>query len=227
MRPKTSPGGRVLAAILILASLGSIFMTWITLPFLEGSFFDVLQAAVKDNFGSDTENAIVIVLGILLGLTGLIGLISALCGAKGGVVPYLLASLLYLGGAIYLASAANREITSSIGIPLDAVGISVAGKGIGAYLCPALALLAFFCMLIPDRSYPPYPGGYAAAYGGSVTINTGSFEICPVCGAQHQAGSAFCPNCGAAKPQSLRCPVCGAQLQPGAGFCSNCGAQMR
>lgn len=56
---------------------------------------------------------------------------------------------------------------------------------------------------------------------------------CPSCGADVQAGAAFCQNCGAALPrpepapaQGRTCPVCGQSVGADNVFCNHCGAKL-
>ena len=58
------------------------------------------------------------------------------------------------------------------------------------------------------------------------TLGDISSSKCPVCGKICSAGTAFCPNCGAAMKNpnnSLTCERCGTMLSPNDKFCPNCG----
>ena len=185
MRRKTHPAARALAGLLILGSLGTVFLEWIGIRFIsmQFSFYDVFSNSLDNSFGSDTEETLIVAMGAVLALTGLIGLVCAFSGSKGGVFPYLVASALYLGLAVYLVEGANRE----------AYGIGVAAIGVGAWLCPALAAAALLCMFIPESApafYPPY-----REIGGDGTFSTGG-SFCSNCGEPLQRGSAFCSSCG-------------------------------
>ena len=57
---------------------------------------------------------------------------------------------------------------------------------------------------------------------------------CAQCGAEVQAGTAFCSSCGAAMPKAqpaqaddaVRCEGCGAMVKQGVRFCTSCGRPM-
>ena len=140
---KTSPVARILAIVLILGSLGMAFLGWVRIPLIgyDVSFVDALKGAADSGFGSDSKNTLVLVLAGALALTALIGVICAAVGAAGGLVPYFIVSLGYLGGAIYLVSSANKA----------AYGFGVASMGVGAYTLPVLALIALLVMFVRDR----------------------------------------------------------------------------
>ncbi len=49
---------------------------------------------------------------------------------------------------------------------------------------------------------------------------------CASCGAENEAGSRFCDQCGAAFPAELRCPGCDVVNDPDARFCDSCGERL-
>ena len=49
---------------------------------------------------------------------------------------------------------------------------------------------------------------------------------CPSCGAQNNASSKFCNQCGAKMTQNATCAKCGATLSATAKFCPNCGEKV-
>lgn len=113
----------------------------------------------------------------VLGLLALLGLIALLCQLtdhRGGIVPYFLLGTLVLGGLLYLRQVANdylvRESESLLAgyglsglIQYVGVNVEIVKMGIGAYLCPFLALLSLLLMGIkkkePESRYEasPYP----------------------------------------------------------------------
>ena len=91
MRRKTHPAARALAGLLILGSLGTVFLEWIGIRFLgmQFSFYDAFANAMDNSFGSDTEETLVVAMGAVLALTGLIGLVCAFPAPKGAFSPIL------------------------------------------------------------------------------------------------------------------------------------------
>lgn len=182
---KTHPAARALSGLLILGSLGTVFLDWIGINFisLRLSFFQAIQEAVDDSLGDDSMETLVIILGAALALTGLIALICCFTGAKGGVLPHLLVSAAVLGLAVYLVDEAKRE----------AFGFGVASIGPGAWLCPVLAVCAFLCMFIPESAPAPVPYAYSAQTAAPVGR---AMSFCPHCGQKLQQGDTFCASCG-------------------------------
>ncbi len=102
----------------------------------------------------------------LLALLGLIALICQLTDHRGGIVPYFLLGVLITGGLLFLRQTANdylaREsesllagygmsgLTQYLGINVELVKM-----GIGAYLCPFLALLSLLLMGIKKKEEEP------------------------------------------------------------------------
>ena len=73
-------------------------------------------------------------------------------------------------------------------------------------------------------------GGAAAAAENAAPEAADSAWTCPVCGGE--STGAFCPWCGAAKPEEVTpvvCPACGAEYEPDIGylFCMKCGARLK
>lgn len=55
--------------------------------------------------------------------------------------------------------------------------------------------------------------------------------VCPACGNEMPAGSAFCNSCGAKLPEPPKpaggfCPACGTPADEGTVFCTNCGTRL-
>ena len=110
----------------------------------------------------------------LLALLGFIALICQLTDHRGGIVPYFLLGALITGGLLFLRQAANdylvRESASLLAsygmsglIQYLGINLEIVKMGIGAYLCPFLALLSLLLMGIkkkaPEPRYEasPYP----------------------------------------------------------------------
>ena len=240
---KTNPIFRVLAVVLILASLGMVFLPWMTVSAFgysqSGTYYELVEALIEavKNFGIDaiTETAqqtLLAIAVILLVITAILGIILAACGVRGGGIPYFIASLLNLGFIIYMVIYANNEM-----------GMNIAHLGIGAILCPVFALAAMILLFIPDNAgaRPAYGG----AYGGAAPLKASpSTWTCPSCGTILADRERFCPNCGSARkvtpppapapapvapvtraPAGWTCPGCGAKLKDSQKFCPNCGTR--
>ena len=110
----------------------------------------------------------------LLALLGFIALICQLTDHRGGMVPYFLLGALITGGLLFLRQTANdylaRESASLLAsygmsglIQYLGINLEIVKMGIGAYLCPFLALLSLLLMGIkkkaPEPRYEasPYP----------------------------------------------------------------------
>ena len=110
----------------------------------------------------------------LLALLGFIALLCQLTDHRGGIVPYFLLGVLIAGALLYLRQTANdylaRESESLLAgygmsglIQYLGVNVEIVKMGIGAYLCPFLALLSLLLMGIkkkePEPRYQasPYP----------------------------------------------------------------------
>ena len=110
----------------------------------------------------------------LLTLLGFIALICQLTDHRGGMVPYFLLGALITGGLLFLRQTANdylaRESASLLAsygmsglIQYLGINLEIVKMGIGAYLCPFLALLSLLLMGIkkkaPEPRYEasPYP----------------------------------------------------------------------
>lgn len=102
----------------------------------------------------------------LLALLGLIALICQLTDHRGGIVPYFLLGALIAGGLLYLRQTANdyliRESETLLAgygmsglIQYLGVNVEIVKMGIGAYLCPFLALLSLLLMGIKKREPEP------------------------------------------------------------------------
>ena len=124
-----NPLARILAAVLILASFGMVFLAWQNGGI---SYFNNFRLRLDAGF-SETSNIVFFVLSILLALAALGGFFSAMNGKLGGVITYLvMAALCFVN---YL-----RE-----------TGFVPSQMGIFAWLCPGLALLAIVIMFVPSN----------------------------------------------------------------------------
>lgn len=129
---------------------------------------DIFWAARRADLANTMETLSYGVWGVfgLLALLGLIALICQLTDHRGGIVPYFLLGVLITGGLLFLRQTANdylaREseslladygmsgLTQYLGINVELVKM-----GIGAYLCPFLALLSLLLMGIKKKEAEP------------------------------------------------------------------------
>lgn len=206
------------------------------------------------------------VLGVfgLLALLGLIALICQLTDHRGGIIPYFLLGALIAGGLLYLRKGLNTMIVEQADTYLEQWGMSIltgyfqidpaiVKMGIGAYLCPFLALLAFLFMGIKKKKAPAAPSPYPARRAPAQTERSAAAKsaapksaapqsspqetdaqlrtgwICPRCSNRLTDRQAYCDACGTKRPETVRrpnCPRCGAQVSAGAAFCSSCGMRL-
>lgn len=190
----------------------------------------------------------------LLGVLGLVALISIFTDHPFGLLPYLLLSAVTLTGTLILRSKLNSSMSSGMqlagGMGADMSALNTLGvdmtkifhMGIAAYLCVALALLAFLLMFIKERkpvtapmavgyAPSPYPARQSVSQqpAGVPSRPAGPTWTCPNCGSVRGASERFCGACGGKKPEApapRRCANCGKELPNGALFCSNCGQRL-
>ena len=196
-----------------------------------------------------TAGLVVWIITGLLALLGLIALICQLCDARWGILPYILLGAAVTAGLLFLRAELNRTLVeqgdalltqyglagliSMLGIDLEIVKM-----GIGAYLCPLLALLALLLMGIKKKAPPrraaqergtvsPYPARRAE---GSPAPRPAARPgwTCPGCGRPSPADSRFCQHCGSPRPTPtlVLCPFCGKRLPREAAFCPDCGTRI-
>ena len=130
---------------------------------------------------------------------------------------------------------------------------AIVKMGIGAYLCPFLALLAFLFMGIKKKKTPAAPSPYPARRAPAQAERSAAAKsaapksaapqsspqetdaqlrtgwICPRCSNRLTDRQAYCDACGTKRPETVRrpnCPRCGAQVSAGAAFCSSCGMRL-
>lgn len=231
---KTNPIFRVLAIVLILASLGMVALPWLSVSAygytetesyldLISEFVDTIDDSGFDFITENTQSLLFAIATILLVITAILSIILAACGVRGGGIPFFVSSLLCAGYFIYAVSEANRQM-----------GMNLVHIGIGAILCAVFALIAMILLFIPDNTARPATAG---AYGGGYApvpprVSTWT---CPKCGTILADRERFCPNCGNSRavtpapnpgpaPAVQRCASCGATLEKGASFCPNCGS---
>lgn len=123
---------KILAAILILASVAMVFLDWLDAYVIGITFIDFLKMALDSGL-SDINAVLLLIVAILLAITAIIGFICAITGKKVGPILYLIAAILALAYFIYASSETG------------------AGLAIGAFLCPALALVAVVCICLPAK----------------------------------------------------------------------------
>ena len=123
---------KILAAILILASVAMVFLDWLDAYVIGITFIDFLKMALDSGL-SDINAVLLLIVAILLAITAIIGFICAITGKKVGPILYLIAAILALAYFIYASSETG------------------AGLAIGAFLCPALALVAVVCICLPSK----------------------------------------------------------------------------
>ena len=196
-----------------------------------------------------------IVLWALLALLAILGIVALACAIsdhKLGILPYLLLSAGTLAGTLLLRSSLNNSMTNGMQLAsmggadlsaLNMLGINmneIFRMGIAAYLCVALALLAFLLMFIKEKKSAPAPmtGGYTpspyparqtapqAGQTAAPARPAASPWTCPNCGSVRGGTERFCGTCGGKRPEAptpRRCSRCGVELPSTALFCTNCG----
>lgn len=108
--------------------------------------------------------------------------------------------------AKYQAAEAMREAANN-----NANGMAGMGVGMGA----GAAMGQMFAQSFGGAQQP------AAAQ----TAAPQASAVCSACGAAINAGTKFCPECGAKQNASAFCTSCGKQIPVGTKFCPECGAK--
>lgn len=226
------------------------------LAFLCRDLGELCDALQRPDLGKTLSQAQLAVWGVfgLLVLLGLVALVCQLSDHRWGILPYFLLGVLIIVGLQLLRRELNgflvqqsealfdefgiRELTSLLGLQIE---VEMVKMGIGAYLCPFLALLALLFAGIrkkqpknKKRQPSPYPARRPAELpedeaGNREAGNAGSGWTCPSCGAKLLDRQHFCDQCGARRPippAAAFCPSCGARLPGGATFCQECGARL-
>ena len=207
---------------------------------------DVGQLLSKANL------AVWVAFGLLI-LLGLVALVCQLTDHPAGILPYFLLGALMVVGLQLLRRELNGflteqsealfaefgigELTSLLNIQIE---VEMVKMGIGAYLCPFLALLAMLFSCIrkkqpksKKRQPSPYPARRPTAdpeedRPNRPSENAASGWTCPNCGARLRDRQHFCDQCGERRPApaAVFCPECGEELPAGATFCPECGARL-
>ncbi len=227
------------------------------LAFLCRDLGEFCNAYQRPDVGQMLSTAQMAVWGIfgLLALLGLVALVCQLTDHPAGILPYFLLGVLLVVGLQYLRGTLNGYLAEQSEVLFGEFGLTgllsllgarievdMVKMGIGAYLCPFLALLAMLFMCIrkkqpkrKKRQPSPYPARRPSA-DPEETSPAQSPEspaaggwICPACGAALRDRQLFCDQCGAPRPVPAvtdSCPFCGLKLPPQATFCPDCGARL-
>ena len=201
---------------------------------------------------SKANLAVWVAFGLLI-LLGLVALVCQLTDHPAGILPYFLLGALMVVGLQLLRKELNGflteqsealfaefgigELTSLLNIQIE---VEMVKMGIGAYLCPFLALLAMLFSCIrkkqpksKKRQPSPYPARRPSAdpeedRPNRPSENAASGWTCPNCGARLRDRQHFCDQCGERRPApaAVFCPECGKKLPAGATFCTECGAKL-
>ena len=148
---KASSVARIIAPILILVSICMIFLPWITISALgyteSRSFFDVFESTI-DWIGDDGEATFFFFLGIALMLTAVLGIVLSALGLKVGPIPYFVLAVASFISVVVLISDSAGEVMRY----LNKSALSLVG--IGAWICPFLALIAVVLMFVLKDNAP-------------------------------------------------------------------------
>ena len=226
---------------------------------------DVCRMAQRHDLAGTMETLSYAVWGLfgLLALLGIIALICQLSDHRGGIVPYFLLGALIAGGLLYLRQTANayllresQELLAGFGLAgIDSVlgiDVQIVKMGIGAYLCPFLALLALLLMGIkkkeqaPHYQASPYPARRPAAAAAAAGVTRPAPKPTQSAG-QKPAGSGAARTASTAAPArsetpkpaadpiregrtplpgetSWTCSYCGRRMEADKNFCDLCGS---
>ena len=189
----------------------------------------------------------------LLALLGFIALICQLTDHRGGMVPYFLLGVLITGGLLFLRQTANdylvRESASLLAsygmsglIQYLGINLEIVKMGIGAYLCPFLALLSLLLMGIkkkaPEPRYEasPYPARRTGAQQSrpaparpNQNAASGPSQNAAPRPNQNAAPAAAAASIQAGRvplpgEQSWTCTYCGRRMEADKNFCDLCGS---
>ena len=195
----------------------------------------------------DTVRLVCWIVLALLALFWILALCCQLTDHRWGILPYLLLAAVITAGLYVLRAELNRYLMEEgdallAGLGLNVlisylhIGMDIVKMGIGALLCPFLALLALLFSGIrkkaPERSpaASPYPARRVqSAQPRPAPAREGGWR-CPSCGRRCGLDENFCKICGSERPRLpalRRCPGCGEALPPDATFCTACGADLR
>lgn len=206
------------------------------------------RAFQRPDLGRDLDLCHLVIWAIfgLLALLGLVALVCQLTDHRGGILPYFLFGSAVTACILWLRSQLNGYLAEQSQTLLDQFGVgSLVGllgidvemvkMGIGAYLCPFLALLALLFMCIrkkqPEKSYAPTP--YPARRAPEAPSPRAAAPA-PVYApkAAAPAPSALprretAASVGELPPtaQSWPCPYCGHRMAMDKAFCELCGTE--
>ena len=214
-------------------------------PLLCGEIGVLCRDLQRPDVGRQLDTAR-LVLWIVIGLLVLLGVIALIClltDHRWGILPYFLLAALITAGLYLLRAELNRTLVEESDALLSGVGLSgligllgvdveLVKMGIGALLCPFLALLAMLllCIRTKKRAASPYPARREPTGSAQAPRPREEGWTCPNCGRICERDGNFCKFCGTERPRlpgALFCPSCGVQLTPGATFCSECGSPVR
>jgi hypothetical protein len=161
---KANPTFRVLAVVLLLASLGMSFLPWLVpgrefadLPNesifdIARSYWETTKKMMADGFDlskSTTADILFSAAMILVLVTAILGIVLAACGLRWGGIPYaVFAVILTAVFFFYFLKYGNSYFYQHFGVrPFH--------MGIGAILFALLAIAAALCLLLPKKAAVP------------------------------------------------------------------------
>ncbi len=162
---KTNPLFRILAIVLILASLGMSFLPWLVpgrefayLPNesifdIARSYWETTKKMMADGFDlskSTTADILFSAAMILVLVTAILGIVLAACGLRWGGIPYAVFAVILTAVFFFYFL---KNINSYMYLHF---GISPFHMGIGAILFAVLAVAAAVCLLVKKPA--PDPG---------------------------------------------------------------------
>lgn len=226
---------------------------------------DVCRMAQRHDLAGTMETLSLAVWGLfgLLALLGVVALICQLTDHRGGIVPYFLLGALIAAGLLYLRRTANayllresEELLAGFGLAgissYLGIDVQIVKMGIGAYLCPFLALLALLLMGVkkkapaPRYQASPYPARRPAAAAPAAGQARPAPKPAQSAGQQPAGSGAVkaAPPAAPARSQASRpsadpiregraplpgetswtCGYCGRRMEAGRSFCDLCGS---
>ncbi len=117
---------KILAAVLILLSLLTVFLPWLSAFGQSMSLFELIKETGSNGF---TVGELI---GIVLIVTTILGILLSLKGKKLGAILHLIAAV---GVFVYIVADKNELVSLAV----------------GSFLCPILALLAVVCICLPAK----------------------------------------------------------------------------
>ena len=117
---------KILAAALILLSLLTLFLPWLSAFGQSISLFELIKETGSNGFTVGE------LMGIVLIVTTILGILLSLKDKKLGAIIHLIATV-----GVFVYVIANKDAMLDLAI--------------GAFLCPILALLAVVCICLPTK----------------------------------------------------------------------------